>query len=65
MTTKEDTMNYRRRLIGCTVGALMIGRGRPRSCRRRSSACHRCRLPRPVAASAQDCTAEQIRAALD
>jgi hypothetical protein len=66
MSTKEDTMtSYRRRLIGCAVGTLMIatwattldagGAARPvtgGACRGLSPA------------SAQDCTAVQLRAAL-
>jgi len=59
-------MSYRRRLIGCTVGALMIATwattldagasSRPAT----GVGCHGL-----SPASAQDCTAEQIRDALD
>ena len=66
MTTKEDTMRYRKRLIGCTVGALMIamwattldaGAAPPPAT---GVGCHGL-----SPASAQDCTSEQLRAALD
>ena len=66
MSTKEDTISYRRRLIGCTVGALMIATW--------ATTLDAGAAPRPATgvgchglspASAQDCTAEQLRAALD
>ncbi len=66
MSTKEDTMSHRRRLVGYAVGALMIvtwatpldAGAAPR--RATLVGCHGL-----SPASAQDCTAEQIRAALD
>ena len=67
MSTKEDTMSYRRRLTACTVGALMIATTWVTTHDADAA-------PRPATgvgchglspASAQDCTAEQLRAALD
>ena len=67
MSTKEDTMSYRRRLTACTVGALMIATTW-------ATTLHADAAPRPATgvgchglspASAQDCTAEQLQAALD
>ena len=59
-------MSHRRRLIGCAVGALMIATW--------ATTLGAGAAPRPVTgvgchglspASAQDCTAEQLRAALE
>jgi hypothetical protein len=67
MSTKEDTMSYRRRLTACTVGALMIAATWATTIDADAA-------PRPATdvgchglspASAQDCTPEQLRAALD
>jgi hypothetical protein len=67
VSTKEDTMSYRRRVTACTVGALMIATTWATTLDAGAA-------PRPASgvgcrglspASAQDCTAEQLRAALD
>ena len=67
MSTKEDMMSYRRRLTACTIGALMIGTTWATTLDAGAA-------PPPATgvgchglspASAQDCTSEQVRAALD
>jgi hypothetical protein len=65
MHIKEDIMRNRRRLIGLAVGALVIATWAPpldagATPRQATVGCHGL-----SPASAQGCTAEQLRAALD
>lgn len=57
-------MSYRRRLIGCTIGALMIATGATfdAGAAPRAATGDGCRGLSP--ASAQGCTADQLRAAV-